>query len=143
MKKWAAFIVLLYPAAAAFANPVIDPVTKTYFIIVLGSALGVEVALMAIILFFCYMEPVRSFFALLGGQLVVYFVIFQPILSEADSLLVAEAVVVAADGAFIKMLSSFETFQTEDFKGLKWRTAFICSAVGNTLSYYIGTLMGK
>jgi hypothetical protein len=143
MKKLAAFIVLLYPAASAFANPVIDPVTGTYFIIVLSSALGVEVALMAIILFFCNMEPVRSFFALLGGQLVVYFVIFQPILSEADSLLVAEAVVVAADSAFIKLLSSFETFQTEDFKGLKWRTALICSAVGNALSYYIGTIIGK
>jgi len=29
----------------------------------------------------------------------------------------------------------------EDFKGLKWRTAFISAAVGNALSYYVGIVI--
>jgi hypothetical protein len=142
MRKWAVLILLLYPAAA-FANPVIDPFSGLQVVIVLGSALGVEVGLITIILFFCHMDPARSFLALLGGNLVIYFFLFQPILSQINSLLAAEAVIVAADGAYIKMLSSFEVFQADDFKGLKWRTAFICAAAGNALSYYIGTVAGK
>jgi len=143
MKKWAVLIVLLCPAAV-FANPVVfDPFGGVGFLIVVGSALGVEAVLMTIILFFCHMDPLRTFLALLGGNLAIYFVIFLPTLSEIDSLLIAEALIVAADGVYIKILSSLEAFQIEDFKRLKWRTAFICAAAGNMLSYYIGTIIGK
>jgi hypothetical protein len=101
----------------------------------------VEVCLTAILLFFCHMDPVRSFFALLGGNAAIYFLLFQPLLSVIGNVLAAEAVIVAADGAYIKMLSVFEPFQTEDFKGLKWRTAFICAAAGNVLSYFVGVVI--
>ena len=143
MKKWAVLILTLYPAAAAFANPVVDPIGAGSFIIVVGSALLVETCLTAIILFFCHMDVTRSFFALLGGNVAIYVFLFQPLLSGIHSVLAAEAVIVAADGAYIKMLSLFEPFQAEDFKGLKWRTVFICSAVGNALSYFVGTIIAK
>jgi hypothetical protein len=142
MKKWAVLIVALYPAAAAFANPIsFDPIGTGSFVIVVGSALLVEACLTALLLFFCHMDLTRSFFALLGGNVAIYLFLFLPLLSEVHSVLAAEAVIVAADGAYIKILSTFEPFQMEEFKGLKWRTAFICAAVGNAMSYFVGAAM--
>jgi hypothetical protein len=40
------------------------------------------------------------------------------------------------------MLSLLDTFQLEDFKGLKWITAMIIAAAGNALSYYSGIIIG-
>lgn len=144
MKKWAIFIVLLFPATVAFANPVIipDPSNWVRLVIVFGSSFGAEVLITTIILFFCHMAVVPLLIALFVGNLVMYFIIFQPALSVTENLLVAEVVIVAVEGAFIKMISSFDTFQLEDFKGLKWRTAFIIAVVGNLLSYSAGTVIG-
>ena len=144
MKKWVVFIVLLFPATVAFANPVImpDPLNWVRFVIIFGSCFGSEVLLTTIILFFCHMAVVPLLIALFAGNMVMYFVIFQPVLSATGNVLASEAVIVAVEGAFIKMISSFDTFQLEDFKGLKWRTAFIIAVVGNLLSYYSGTVIG-
>lgn len=144
MKKWVVFIVLLFPATVAFANPVIipDPLNWVRFVIVFGSSFGSEVLITTIILFFCHMAVVPLLIALFVGNLVIYFIIFQPVLSVTENLLVAEVVIVVVEGAFIKMISSFDTFQLEDFKGLKWRTAFITAVVGNLLSYSAGTVIG-
>jgi hypothetical protein len=143
MRKWLILIVLLFPAATAFANPVIifDPIDGVRYVIVLGSILGLEVLVTTIILFFCHIAVVPSLIALFTGNLLMYFVIFKPILSATENVPVAEAVIVAAEGVFIKVISLFDTFRLEDFKGLKWRTAFIISAVGNILSYGAGSVI--
>jgi len=144
MKKWVFFIVLFFPATVAFANPVIVHTSLTWvrFVIVYVSSFGLEVLITTIILFFCHMAVVPLLISLFAGNLVMYFIIFQPVLSATENLLVAEVVIVVVEGAFIKMISLFDTFQLEDFKGLKWRTAFIIVAVGNALSYYAGVLIG-
>jgi hypothetical protein len=142
VKKWAIIFVLLFPAVA-FANPArFGPFGSIKMFIVLGSAFGAEVSLITVILFFCHIEPVPAFFTVLAGNLAIYFALFLPILSSFDNLLIAEVVIVATDGAFIKAISQFDTFQMEDFKGLKWPTALIIAAAGNALSYYIGTVIG-
>ena len=144
MKKWVVFILLLFPATVAFANPTImpDPLNWVRFVIILGSCFGSEVLITATILFFCHMAVVPLLIALFIGNLVTYFVILQPVLSATGNVLASEAVIVVVEGAFIKMISSFDTFQLEDFKGLKWISAFIIAAVGNALSYYSGAIIG-
>jgi hypothetical protein len=144
MKKWVFFIALLLPAATAIANPVIvwTPLDWVVPVITYVSCFGAEVLLVATILYFCHMAMVPLLIALFTGNIVMYFVIFLPVLSKTGSVPASEAVIVAVEGVFIKMLSSFEAFQLEDFKGLKWRSAFIIAVAGNLLSYYSGVAIG-
>jgi hypothetical protein len=142
MKKWAVLLILLYPAAAAFANPVnFDPGSWIAFVIVFGATFGLEACVITTILFFCHMAAIPSLIALLIGNASIYFIIFKPLLSAVNNVLVAEVLIIVVEGIFIKIISSIDTFQLEDFKGLKWRTAFIASAVGNALSYYSGAII--
>jgi hypothetical protein len=144
MKKWVILILLLFPATIAFANPT-TPFAQFGWIksiILYVSCFGAEVLLVATILFFCHMAVVPLLIALFTGNIVMYFVIFQPVLLATGNVPASEAVIVAVEGAFIKMLSRFDTFQLEDFRGLKWRTALIIAAAGNLLSYYSGTVIG-
>jgi hypothetical protein len=144
MKKLVFIIVLLFPATIAFANPTANPFPMDWVrsVIFYGSCFGAEVLLVATILYFCHMAVVPLLIALFTGNMVMYFVIFLPVLSKTGNVPASEAVIVAVEGAFIKMLSWFDTFQLEDFKGLKWRSAFIIAAVGNLLSYYSGIVIG-
>jgi hypothetical protein len=144
MKKWVILIALLFPATEAFANPTtaFGQFSWVKSIILYVSCFGLEVLLVTTILFFCHMAVAPLLIALFTGNVVMYFVIFQPVLSATGNVPASEAVIVAVEGAFIKVISSFDTFQLEDFKGLKWRTAFIIAAAGNLLSYYSGTVIG-
>jgi len=141
MRKWVFLFLLLYPASAALANPVIDPISGLGYFMVLGSAFALEASIMTILLFFAHMSPVPVFFALLAGNLGIYFVVFVPLLDAALSLLVAEMLIVGLEGTFVKLISSFEVFQLETFTQLKWKYAFIIAAVGNIVSYYVGAVM--
>jgi len=140
-KKWAVLVILLYPAATAFANPVFVGISIAG--IILCVILGLEACVVTLILFFCHMTAVPSLIALFIGNLVIYFIIFTPLLSAVDNVLVAELLIIVIEGILIKIISSYDTFQMDDFKGLKWRTAFIASALGNALSYYLGTLISS
>jgi hypothetical protein len=144
MKKWVFFIALLFPATTAFANPTtaFGQFSWIKSIILYVSCFGLEVLLVTTILFFCHMAVVPLLIALFAGNVVMYFVIFLPVLSATGNVPASEAVIVAVEGAFIKMLSRFNIFQLEDFRGLKWRTALMIAAVGNLLSYYSGTVIG-
>jgi len=143
-KKWTVFVILLYPAATAFANPVnFDPGSWIAFVIVFGATFGLEAFVVTAILFFCRMAIYPSLIALFIGNITIYFIIFKPLLSAVDNVLVAEVLIIIVEGIFIKIISSFDIFQLEDFKGLKWRTAFIASAVGNALSYYSGAIISR
>jgi hypothetical protein len=143
MKKWVVLIVLLF-STVVFANPVgFDPFKTIGSFFVFGSLLWLETSIITVILFFCHMELVTSFIALFIGNLIIYFAIFLPALSAIDNLLTAEAIIVAVEGIFIKIISRINSFQTEDFKGLKWWTAFIIAAIGNALSYYVGTVITR
>jgi len=144
MKKLVFFIALLFPATIAFANPTSNPFPMDWVksVIFYGSCFGAEVLLVATILYFCHMAVLPLLIALFTGNIVMYFVIFQPVLSTTGNVPVSEAVIVTVEGAFIKMLSLFGIFQLEDFKRLKLRSALIIAALGNLLSYYSGIVIG-
>ena len=143
MRKWIVLFLLFFPATVAFANPVIvfDPISAFAYVMVLGSTLGLEVCITTILLLFFHMSPVPVFFALLIGNLAVYFGVFTVLLDAVPSLLIAEVVIVTIEGAFIKLISFFDRFQLETFTRLKWRYAFISAVVGNVVSYYAGTII--
>ena len=52
-----------------------------------------------------------------------------------------EILIVAADGIMIKVISLCEMFQEMDFKGLKWKYAFLIGMLGNSMSYYVGAVI--
>ncbi len=132
-------LAFVLPAALALANPAIDPFSGLSSILVLFSTLGIEAFIIAIILMFFDMAPGTVFVAFFLGNLVTFFFIFLPLQEAISNLLVAEIVIVGAEGSYIKFLSRFGRFQLESFAGLKWKTAFIVAAIGNAFSYYIGT----
>lgn len=144
MRKLTLLIALLLPATAAYANPTIglEPLGGIKSVIFYGGCFGAEVLLVATILFFCHMAVLPLLFALFAGNLLGYFFIFQPILEETGNVFASEIIIVFIEAVFIKLLSLFDRFQMEDFKGLKWVTAFIIAAAGNYLSYFSGVMMG-
>src|SRR4030042_1927500 len=116
MKKWVILLVLLFPAAIALANPVNFPdVFNLKLVVVLGSTFAAEASIIAVILFFCHMAIVPLFVAMFTGNLLIYFVIFRPVLEAAGNVPVAEAVIVAVEAGFIKIISKIESFQGEAF----------------------------
>ncbi|MBN2020834.1 MAG: hypothetical protein JW749_11495 [Sedimentisphaerales bacterium] len=144
MKKWLLIIVLLIASGEAMANPVnFDPNGWIGWVMVLGSTLGLEAIVTAVILLFCNMELWPTFAAVFLANIFIFFAIFRPVVLAVNNLLVAEAVIVAIDAAFIKIISMIDIFQGEGFNGLKWRTAFICAAIGNVLSYFMGNVITK
>jgi hypothetical protein len=144
MKKGIVFLMLLYPAAAAFANPTaIDPGTLIGLAIFLLPILALESFVVTGVLFFSRMAVVPSLAAVFIGNLVLYFIVFIPLLSDMNNVPAAEILIAVIEGVYIKAISRFGVFQMDDFNGLKWRTAFIASAIGNALSYYIGTLVNS
>ncbi len=133
---------VLFSTKVAFANPVVfDPIGGISSVMVLGSAVTVEVCLVTLLLLFFDMSVKPLFFALFFGNLVLYFVAFLPLLHSLPSLWMAEALIVAADGIMIKVVSLCEIFQGMDFKELKWKYAFLISMLGNSISYYVGAVM--
>jgi hypothetical protein len=142
MKKWIVFLILLYPAAAAFANPTgIDLSSLAGIVIFLFPVLALESFVVTAVLFCSHMAVVPSLFAIFIGNLAMYFIIFTPLLYTLNNVPAAEILIIAIEGIYIKVISRFGVFQSDDFNGLKWRTAFIASGLGNALSYYIGTLI--
>jgi len=143
MKKYLFIFVLLFPAAIAFANPVVslNPVYWVKPFLILGTILGLETFLVVTILFFCHMAVIPCLIAYFSGNILIYFIIFQPLLSAIDNVWICEIIIIVIEGILIKVISTFDVFQLEEFKGLKWITAFICSATGNAFSYYLGTLL--
>jgi hypothetical protein len=142
MKKFFVIFMVLFSAKVAFANPVIvDPLGSISSVIVLGGAITVEACLATLLLLFFNMSVKPLFLALFFGNLVLYFMVFLPLLDLLPSLWMAEALIVAADGIMIKAISLCEMFQEMDFKGLKWKYAFLIGMLGNSVSYYVGAVI--
>jgi hypothetical protein len=142
MKKYFVIFLVLFWAKAAFANPIIfDPLGSISSVIVLGGAITVEACLAGLLLLFFKMSVKPLFFALFFGNLVLYFVVFLPLLDLLPSVWMAEVLIVAADGIMIKVITLCEMFQEMDFKGLKWKYAFLIGMLGNSISYYVGAVV--
>jgi len=142
MKKFFVIFVVLFSAEVAFANPVIfAPIGSMPFVIVLASAITVEACLVTLLLLFFDMPVKPLFLALFFGNLAIYFVVFLPLLDLLPNLWMAEILIIVADGIMIKVISLCEMFQEMDFKGLKWKYAFLIGMLGNSISFYIGEVI--
>ena len=133
---------VLFFAKAAFANPVVfDPLGSIGSVIVFGGAIIAEACLVTLLLLFFNMSIKPLFFALFFGNMVLYFVVFLPLLDLLPNLWITEILIVIADCIMIKLISLFEMFQEIDFNGLKWKYAFLVSMLGNLISYYVGAVV--
>ena len=130
---------LLVPATAR-ANPVmIDGTSLLAFAIVAFWAFVVEAGLVALLLAFCGVQPLRLFGGFFVTNFLVFAFVFAPLLHRMP-LVPLEVLVVAVDGAAIKVMTCFGGFQQDDFRGVSWPQAGLISAVGNAASFFVGVI---
>lgn len=144
MKQKIILCLLFFLADAAYANPVnFDPIGSIANVLVLGSAITVEAGIITLILLFWGTDTKPVYVALFIGNLIVYFAVFLPFLEATSKLWIAEALVVAIDGVFIKVITVYDTFRSDTFRPLRWEYAFIIAGIGNIVSYYVGAAMNN
>ena len=142
VKQFFVILVVLFFCEVAFANPIVfDPLGSVASVLLLGGAVTVEACLVTLMLLFFNMPLKPLFFAVFLGNLAVYFALFLPLLDSSIDLWLLEALIVIVDGIMIKVISCFGVFQEADFKGLKWKWAFLAAILGNSVSYLIGAAL--
>jgi len=130
---------------AAWADPVNLTAGRVIaFPIVIVFALIVETGIVALLLAFSGMSPLRTLLGYSATNFAVFLFLFCP-LTWWWSLPVplAELLVVIADGACIKLLSNFEIFQGDDFDRVSWRRAALVSCIGNAVSFLVGVAASR
>jgi hypothetical protein len=134
-------LALLVPAVAR-ANPVmIDGMSLLAFGIVVFWAFVVEAGVVALLLTFRGLAPLRIFLAFLLANGLVFFFLFQPVLRrEWMPLPLLELAVVLIDGVVIKLLTSLESLQGDGYVCVGWARAVVISGIGNALSYFVGVI---
>lgn len=133
-------IFLLVPLVAS-ANPVmLNPSSLVAFAVVAFWAFVVEAGVVALLLAFRGIAPLRVFMAYFVANAVVFFPLFQPLLEGNSSLPVfaLEALVVQIDGLSIKLLVTIPAFQADNYRGVSWLRSTVISGIGNGLSYLVG-----
>lgn len=133
-------ICLLIPLAAS-ANPVmLNPSSLIAFFVVACWAFVVEAGVVALLLTFRGIAPLRVFMGYFVANAGVFFFLFQPLLmwSSSPPVLLLEALVVLIDGFIIKLLVTLDYFQGDNYRSVGWRRSTVTSAIGNGLSNFIG-----
>jgi hypothetical protein len=136
---------VLVPLVAR-ANPVmLDPSSLLAFGIVVFWAFVVEAGVVALLLTFRGVAPLRIFFAYLLGNAAVFFFVFQPLLESSRNLpvLMLEILVIVIDGLIIKLLVTFDSFQGDSYRGVSWVRSTAISSIGNGISYFVGYLAAR
>jgi len=109
---------LLVPLAAS-ANPVmLDPSSLLAFYVVAFWAFVVEAGIVALLLTFRGVAPLRVFIGYFIANAAIFFFLFQPLLERSSSppVLVLEALVVLVDGLVIKLLVTLAAFQDDNYE---------------------------
>jgi hypothetical protein len=128
---------------AALANPVmLDPGSLLAFAIVAFWAFVVEAGIVALILTFCGLQPLRIFMIYFVIKAVVFLFLFQPLLERDWSIPFLEFLVVGINALAIKILTGLETFQSNNYRGLSWVAASAISLCGNAASFFVGLIAG-
>jgi hypothetical protein len=122
------------------ANPVvIDPSSMLGFGVVAFSAMVVEAWIVALPLTFSGLAPLRIFGGFFLTNLLVFSLVFYPLL-ERIPLPVSEMIVVLADDVAIKLLAHGWSFQQDEFGHLSWSRATAIAVVGNASSFFVGLM---
>jgi hypothetical protein len=124
----------------ARANPyVLNPSSLIAFGVVSFAALIVEAGIVALLLAFVGLAPVRIFLAFLLANVAVFVFIFWP-LQRRLPLPALEALVVILDATSIWLLSRVPALQGDSYRKVSWIFAGITSLIGNAASFCIGVM---
>jgi len=130
---------MLTPVLAR-ANPyILNPSSLIAFAVVAFWALVVEAGIVALLLTFAGLSPLRTFGAFLAANLLVFVFVFCP-LQNRISLALLESFVVIIDAASIKILSKWSAFQRDSYQNLSWLAAGLISLIGNAASFFVGII---
>ena len=128
----------------AIANPVmIDGTSLLAFVIVSFWAFIVEAGIVALLLAFRGLQPLRIFMIYFVIKVVVFLFLFQPLLERDWPIPILELLVVCINGLTIKILVGFEALQSDNYSGLSWLGASAISLLGNAASYFIGLIASR
>ena len=140
MRRFLFIVISLLIASSARANPIsLGADNLIAFPIVAASALVVEAGVVALLLFFSGFAPATTF----GGYFLTNLVVFGSLLSaqffgHTIPIPLFELLAVTGDAVCIKLLSAFEPFQGDDFRGVSWLRAGLISCAGNSTSFFVG-----
>ena len=132
----------LFAPAIARANPVVlNGSSLIAFCIVAFWAFILEAGIVALLLFFRGMAPLKLFGTYFLTNILIFFFIFQPLLNrEWLPLPLLELFIIAVDGVAIKLLASVGPLQGDAFAGVSWSRSFLVSLFGNAVSYFVGCI---
>ncbi len=133
-------ILFLLMPVVAHANPyILNPSSLIAFGVIAFWALVVEAGIVALLLAFAGLAPLKVFGGFFVANVVVFLFIFCP-LQQRIALPFLEAIVVIIDTTSIKLLSRISALQGESFRGLGWLFAGLTSLAGNATSFWIGVI---
>ena len=143
MKKFlpALFVFLLTIPACANPKPVLDFVSLPQQAYVLLGALFVEACTVTLILIFFNMCLKPVFYAVFASNIIIYFVVFLPLLYKTENLCLSEIIIVLIDATIIKLLTCSLTFTELNFQRIRWPYILLIALIGNTMSYITGQAM--
>ena len=140
MRRWIVVLLCVLIPLAARANPyIVNPSSLIAFTVVAFMALIVEAGIVALVLAFAGLSPLRMFGAYWLANVAVFLFLFWP-LQQRLPLPVLEGLVVTVDAVSIKALSKVTAFQSDSYSRLGWCFAGVASLVGNAASFCIGVM---
>lgn len=142
MRRWLVVLFGLFLPMAAWANPVvIEPTSLVAFMVVAFWALVVEAGVVALLLIWRGLNPIRIFLCYGVTNALVFLLVFEPLLNSGKATVPAlEVLVVALDAVAIKLLTCLDGLQGDDYKAVSWLHALFISCLGNMVSYFIGNI---
>lgn len=142
MRRWLLIVFCVLVPIVARANPVIlNPSSLIAFVVVAFWALIVEAGIVALLLMFAGLAPLRFFGGYLIANIAVFIFVFCPLQQRAAlPLPVLEVLVVAIDAVSIKVLSQCAPFQGDSYRNASWWLAGLASLAGNAASFFIGVI---
>lgn len=140
MRRWLTILLCVLIPFSARANPyILNPSSLLAFAVVAFMALVVEAGIVALVLVFAGLSPLRMFGAFWLLNLAVFLFLFWP-LQPRLSLPLLELLVVITDALCIKVLSKVSGLQGDTYSRLGWWFAGGASLAGNATSFCIGVM---
>ena len=140
MRRWVFIVICVLLPMVMRANPyIVNPSSLIAFGVVAASALIVEAGVVALLLAFAGLAPLRMFVGFLLANVAIFMFIFWPLQGRV-SLPVLEALVVIIDAACIKLLSKLAVFQGDSYRNVGFLFAGATSLAGNAVSFCIGVM---
>ena len=140
MRRWFFAIAgILIPLVAAAGPFEINRTAMTVLGLAWFLALIVEAGIVALLLTFVGLTPIRGFFGFLLANIAVFVLVFWP-LRERLPLAALEMLVVVIDAISIWLLSRVAAFQGKSYRRLGWIFAGTVALIGNAAPLCVGLM---